>query len=144
MSADCCDSDHDCVPLLARGCDAGASLYIEGDELYAAMFDSIESAQRSVCLESYIFSDDEIGRRFAEALVRKASAGVRVRVLLDAEGCRSRCSKALVKHLRLGGVEVHVFRPWSWGSPRAYWRRDHRKWTEYPFETIGWLSRRWL
>ncbi len=127
MNADCCVRDHECLPPLERGCDAGTSFFTEGDDLYSDMLGSIESAQRSVCLESYIFSDDEIGRRFADVLARKASQGARVRVLLDAEGSRSRCSKRLLNQLRHRGVEVHVFRPWKWGSPRAYWRRDHRK-----------------
>jgi cardiolipin synthase len=118
---------HDCLPTLATGREADAILFTEGDELYAAMIDSIENAQHEIALESYLFADDEVGRRFADVLIKKVAAGVRVRLLLDAEGCRSRMSRKLARHLADSGVEVRRFRPWRWGSPGKYWQRDHRK-----------------
>ena len=69
---------HDCLPALATGREADAILYTEGDELYAAMNDSIETAQHEIGLESYLFADDEVGRSFANGLIKKAAAGVRV------------------------------------------------------------------
>ena len=41
-----------------------------GDEAFAAMLAAIEAAQEAVRLEPYIFSDDELGRRFRDALIR--------------------------------------------------------------------------
>jgi cardiolipin synthase len=118
---------HDCLPSLETGRDADAILYTEGDDLYAAMIDSIAIARHEVGLESYLFAEDEVGRRFADALVERAAAGIRVRLLLDAEGSRSRWSKRLARHLGDSGVEVRRFRPWRWGRLRRYWRRSHRK-----------------
>jgi len=60
--------DHDCTPALEPGCEAGAVLYTEGDDLYAAMIDSIARARHEINLESYLFADDEVGRRFADVL----------------------------------------------------------------------------
>src|SRR3989304_5086880 len=111
-------SPHDCLPSLPAGRAAGAFLYTEGDDLYAAMTDSIEAAQHEIGFESYLFADDEVGRRFADVLSERASAGVRVRLLLDAEGCRSRWSKRLARRLGDSGAEVRMFRPWRWGRLR--------------------------
>jgi cardiolipin synthase len=116
-----------CLPSLTTEGEAHAILYTEGDDLYAAMIDSIANARHEVGLESYLFADDEVGRRFADVLAKKASAGVRVRLLLDAEGSRSRWSKRLARRLRKSGVEVRRFRPWRWGRLRRYWQRSHRK-----------------
>ena len=91
------------------------------------MIDSIANARHEVGFESYLFADDEMGRRFADVLPKKASAGVHVRLLLDAEGSRSRWSKRLARRLSESGVEVRRFRPWRWGRLRRYWRRSHRK-----------------
>ena len=59
---------HDCPPSLIAGREVGAILYIEGDVLYAAMIDSIQSAQHQVDFESYLFADDDVGKRFADVL----------------------------------------------------------------------------
>ena len=44
---------------------------------------AINGAQRSIHLEMYIVHNDVIGRRFREALIERAKAGVAVRVLYD-------------------------------------------------------------
>jgi cardiolipin synthase len=41
-----------------------------GDEAFPAMLDAIAGAKISVRLETYIFADDDVGRRFQEALVQ--------------------------------------------------------------------------
>ncbi|VAW72464.1 hypothetical protein MNBD_GAMMA13-173 [hydrothermal vent metagenome] len=69
-------------------------LFIEGDVLYQSMLASIASAQRRIQLESYIFADDEVGKRFIDVLVERAQAGVDVRLLVPRKSdvkvvCRS-------------------------------------------------------
>src|SRR5580693_7377915 len=39
-----------------------------GDEIFPAMLAAIDGARRTVNMESYIFKDDQIGKRFADAL----------------------------------------------------------------------------
>ncbi|MGA9853435.1 MAG: phospholipase D-like domain-containing protein [Gammaproteobacteria bacterium] len=102
-------------------------LFIEGDELYAAMLDAIRGARHSIKLESYIFADDEIGRQFAAALGERARAGVQVLVNIDAAGSLFWASRRLEKALKRDGVEVHWFHRWSWRDPWRYNRRNHRK-----------------
>ena len=58
-------------------------LYSYGVELYEAMLEEIEKAERSIYLGTFIWKGDEVGRRFVEALEKKAREGVRVCVIFD-------------------------------------------------------------
>jgi cardiolipin synthase A/B len=102
-------------------------LFTEGDLLYEAMLASISTAQHQILLESYIFADDEIGRRFAAALIERAQRGIIVRVHLDAAGSLFWASHQLINRLRRNGVTVRWFHRWSWRHPWRYNRRNHRK-----------------
>jgi len=102
-------------------------LYTEGDDLYRDMLADIARARREVCLETYVFGDDAVGRRFARALAERAEAGVRVRLLVDAFGSLGGLSRGLESELRAAGVRVRRFHRWQWQDPLRYNRRDHRK-----------------
>ncbi len=102
-------------------------LFTEGDRLFEAMLAAIDSAQKQVWLETYIFADDEIGRRFAEALVARARAGVEVRLQADAVGSLFQFHHFLGREFDAAGVQVHFFHRWHWREPLRYNRRDHRK-----------------
>ncbi len=115
-----------CVPSLARGHDA-LEAFSEGDRLYAAMLASIADARTRLSLESYIFADDEVGWRFAEALARRAREGVDVRLHLDAAGWLVWGSTRLARFLRASPIRVRWFHRWSWREPLRYNRRNHRK-----------------
>src|SRR5437867_8296184 len=52
-------------------------------ENYPAWLEAIGGARRCVHFESYIVHADEVGERFAEALIGKASQGVPVRLVYD-------------------------------------------------------------
>lgn len=59
-----------------------------GDLCYDSMIETIDLAKTWVLLETYIFDDDSVGRRFVERLAAASERGVAVRVLLDAIGSR--------------------------------------------------------
>ena len=50
------------------------------------MFAAIRAARDSINFETYIFEDDEVGRRFADALVDKQRQGVQVNLIYDSVG----------------------------------------------------------
>ncbi|MGW8309786.1 MAG: phospholipase D-like domain-containing protein [Thiogranum sp.] len=102
-------------------------LFTEGDVLYEAMLASIGEARNHVLLESYIFADDEVGHRFADALVAAAGRGVIVRLHLDAAGSLFWHTRRLSKRLRHGGLRLRWFHRWDWHHPWRYNRRNHRK-----------------
>ncbi len=100
-----------------------------GREFFPALTAAIESAQREIWLETYIFADDDVGSAIAEALVRAAQRRVAVRVLVDGWGARHYLSKRLERRLRHGRVTLMKYRPevapWQFRFHRL--RRLHRK-----------------
>ena len=102
-------------------------LYTEGDCLFESMLAAIGSAKEHVWMETYIFADDEVGRRFAQALSDRARAGVQVRLLVDALGSLFQFYQSMGTELEQSGVTVRHFHRWYWREPYRYNRRDHRK-----------------
>jgi cardiolipin synthase len=100
---------------------------VEGGETFAAMLAAIESAERFIHLETYIFNDDKVGIAFGNALVAKARAGVAVRIIVDALGTWQ-TSAGFFGDLRDAGAQVHEFAPLvPWRRLGRAWQRDHRK-----------------
>lgn len=83
-------------------------VYADGQSLLQEMLRAIYQAQHHIHLEFYIFEDDAVGRLVSDALVDRARAGVRVRVLYDDVGCW-RVPDCFFRRLRAGGVEVFPF-----------------------------------
>jgi cardiolipin synthase A/B len=94
-------------------------------ENFPAWLEAINGARKHIYFESYIFSDDEVGRQFVDALVERAAAGVKVRVLYDWLGTWG--SRRLWPALRQAGGEVRCFNPPRLDSPFGWLSRDHRK-----------------
>jgi cardiolipin synthase A/B len=100
---------------------------VSGAETFPAMLRAIAAAKRSVCLETYIIEDDKTGARFAAALIERAAAGVKCRLLFDAVGGFG-VSAAFLTTLTDAGVEVVQFHPIApWRQRWNLARRDHRK-----------------
>lgn len=96
-------------------------------ENYPAWLDAIRHAQHTIHFESYIIHEDAQGRLFADALVERARAGVRVRVIYDWLGALTATSNRFWRELRKAGVEVRCFNPPRFDSLFAWFGRDHRK-----------------
>jgi cardiolipin synthase len=106
-----------------------ATLLRDGPASYQAMFDAVAAAKDHVNVEFYIIEDDEIGRRFGDALLRKSAEGVAVNLIYDSVGS-NHGSAEFFDRLRKGGVNVLEFNPVNPLRARGAWRannRDHRK-----------------
>lgn len=57
-----------------------------GEEVFPAMLEAIECAQRSVFMATYIMETNRSGREFIEAFARAAGRGADVRVMIDGIG----------------------------------------------------------
>ncbi len=105
-------------------------LLIDGRQTFDRMLKTIADAQRYIHLETYIWEPDSVGSKFADALCRKAQAGVRTRVIVDGIGGAS-LPWDFLERLKDSRVEVVVYRPLSgvanWNRLRHIHRRDHRK-----------------
>jgi cardiolipin synthase A/B len=102
------------------------ALLKNGPDTYDDWLAAIARAERWVHLDNYIFANDEIGNRFAEALSAKAAAGVCVRVLHDWFGCLD-VPRSFWRGMREAGVQVEAVNPPASGPPLGAIRRDHRK-----------------
>jgi cardiolipin synthase len=58
-------------------------LYPYGVQLYEAMLEEIERAEHKIFIGTFIWKGDEVGRRFVDALARRAREGVEVCVIFD-------------------------------------------------------------
>jgi cardiolipin synthase A/B len=54
-----------------------------GDEIFPAMLRAIRAAQFTINFETYIYWSGRTGEEFAQALVERARAGVKVHLMLD-------------------------------------------------------------
>ncbi len=109
--------------------DSRADLLIDGPATYAAMHEAISQATRYVYLETYIFADDEVGQKFAVALMEKVAAGVAVRIIYDSIGSFG-SSEDFFERMTEAGVkliEYHSLNPIDGGNPLDANHRDHRK-----------------
>ncbi|MGW7199645.1 phospholipase D-like domain-containing protein [Streptomyces chryseus] len=97
-----------------------------GDEIFAAMLEGIRSARHTVDMMTFVYWKGDIARQFAEALAERASAGVRVRLLLDGFGSRLIETDQL-DTMERAGVQVMWFRKPLRLSPFKQNHRCHRK-----------------
>lgn len=102
-------------------------LLVDGDEFFTTVLKQIQSATRYVYAEFYIIRDDDIGNRFADAIIERARAGVTVRLLYDEVGCLRLSSSYLVRLVE-AGVDIHTFNTrQGWVNRFQINFRNHRK-----------------
>jgi cardiolipin synthase len=104
------------------------TLLQNGEAYFPAIEAALDRAAHEIYLESYIFKNDNTGRRIAEALRRAALRGVKTHMLIDGFGSNS-LPKTMVDYLKASGVRVLKFRPKisPWSLRRRRLRRLHRK-----------------
>ncbi len=105
------------------------TLLQDGPATYQAMLAAIRGAERHIDLETYIIEDDEVGNRFADALIEKQSRGVQVSLLYDSVGSMN-TPKAFFQRLADSGVKVLEYNPINPLTATKGWdvnQRDHRK-----------------
>jgi cardiolipin synthase A/B len=99
-----------------------------GSQAFPAWLAAIEAARTRISMEMYIFADDRVGRRVADALSQAARRGVAVRLLYDSVGCRH-SSSSFFEAMRQAGASVVPYHPYHLWRPH-FWtllRRNHRK-----------------
>ncbi|PKM90742.1 MAG: cardiolipin synthase [Firmicutes bacterium HGW-Firmicutes-12] len=99
----------------------------DGEQIFSAMVEAMESAKKLIHLETYILRSDNIGTRIIEILLRKAAEGVDVRVIYDGLGSRN-LGEGYLQSLRDAGVNIRPFFPvrFSFLHNRINYR-NHRK-----------------
>ncbi len=101
----------------------------DGPATYEAMLSAIANARDHVNMETYILDDDEVGQRFAQALINKQLQGVQVNLIHDSVGTLN-TPPAFFERLQASGIRVLEFNPINPLQSRKVWElneRDHRK-----------------
>lgn len=106
------------------------ALLRDGLQAFPAMLAAIAAARSTICFETYILKDDDLGLRFLGALMERARAGVEVLLMFDYWG--SEVADESLRELRDAGVKLLIFRPFRYlGSfslaLSKVSRRNHRK-----------------
>lgn len=103
-----------------------AKLIAAGRAYFDRMEELIDSARERVHLQVYIFADDRTGTRIGEALVRAATRGAQVYLMVDGFASAA-ISSDLVARLARAGGHFRAFEP-LFSSRRWYFgRRMHHK-----------------
>jgi cardiolipin synthase len=104
------------------------TLLQSGAQYFPALERSLEQARSEIYLETYIFADDQTGRRIAAALCRASQRGLQVHVLVDGFGAQDMAAP-LRQSMLDAGVALLVYRrkisPLTLRRHRL--RRMHRK-----------------
>ena len=101
----------------------------DGPSTYQAMIAAIGAARDHINMETYIFEDDDVGQRFAAALIAKQTQGVQVNVIRDSVGTLG-TPTVFFTRLADAGIKVLEFNPVNLLTAKAGWdvnQRDHRK-----------------
>ncbi len=102
-------------------------IYDYGHDLYKSMLSAIDSAQKSIYLETYIWKDDRVGQKFKQKLIHKANQGVDVYVIFD-----SFANIVVPRKFKVFPKNIHTLKYQSFNKlwyifdPRRY-ALDHRK-----------------
>lgn len=101
----------------------------DGPATFQAMYAAILAARDHINMETYILDDDEVGQRFAQALIDKQRQGVQVNLIRDSVGTIG-TAEAFLKQLTDNGIKVLEFNPVNPLVAQKHWelnQRDHRK-----------------
>ncbi len=114
--------------LLGPGIIGGnkAGELLNGDQIFPEMLGAIKSAKKTITFETYIYWSGDIGKQFADALVERAKAGVKVHMLVDWVGS-AKMDDSLLDEMRSAGVDIRKFHKLAWYEFGKLNNRTHRK-----------------
>jgi cardiolipin synthase len=93
---------------------------------FKTIFDAVKGAEKFICLQFYIFKNDETGIALSDLLKQKSRDGVKVYVLYDHFGSLG-TPRSFWKDMNKAGVKIRASHPFKWTAPFHYVHRDHRK-----------------
>jgi cardiolipin synthase len=93
---------------------------------FQTIFDAVKNAEKFICLQFYIFKNDETGITLSKLLKQKSRKGVKVYILYDHFGSFG-TPRSFWKDMSLAGIKIRASHPFKWTAPFHYVHRDHRK-----------------
>jgi cardiolipin synthase len=98
----------------------------ENGAFFDALLDDIAAARQTVHFETFLWKEGILGQRMADAFSARARAGVKVRLVLDANGCK-KMGKAVRQQMKDAGCQLAIYHPWRLRNIGVLTERDHRK-----------------
>ena len=98
-----------------------------GEKKFEAMLSELEKAEKYIFMEYFIVEEGYMWGRILDVLLRKAAAGVEVRVMYDGMCEMSTLPAGYFKLLRSKGIKAKAFSPIKPVVSSHYNYRDHRK-----------------
>ncbi len=98
----------------------------KGNDSFQTIFDAVSQAEKFVCLQFYIFKNDETGAALSQLLKKKRREGVSVYILYDHFGSLG-TPRSFWREMRKEGIQIRASHPFKWTAPLNYVHRDHRK-----------------
>lgn len=106
---------------------AGMEYFELGENFFDSLKKDLESAKEYILLEFFILSKGKLWNDILDILKKKASEGVKVKIIIDSLGCLKSKPKNLKEDLEALGIEIRVFNPPSPIISGYINYRDHRK-----------------
>lgn len=97
-----------------------------GDAIFPAMLAAIRGAKQSITVENFIFRSGKLSEQLVGALSERATAGVKVHVIVDAMGS-IKLDDAEVNKMKGAGVDFVKYNQTKWHKLLRVNHRDHRK-----------------
>lgn len=85
-------------------------IYTSGYDFFPSLLMEIGKAEHHIHIDTFIISNDPLGRLIADALVDKARQGIEVRLIYDDVGSW-RTPNSFFTRMRNEGIEVYAFMP---------------------------------
>lgn len=109
------------------------TVYTEGPDAFAAMFDAIQKAEKKVWMDTYILKYDAIGKKTIQLLTDAAKRGCEVILIVDGLGSFSLLAgrKIFMSEFIAAGGTFIEFNPllkfWNRKKGHSLLLRNHRK-----------------
>jgi cardiolipin synthase A/B len=101
-------------------------VFTDGAAMFNRLYQDIENAQKSICLEYFIFKNDISGTKFMNLLCQKSREGVDIKLLYDDLGSLLTPTR-FFRQLDAAGGCTHAFFQIRLGLPLTINFRNHRK-----------------
>ncbi len=122
LSAYLCNTG--CFPLFGH---TAVTYFPSGEDKFAAMLEELEKAEKFIFMEYFIVEEGYMWGKILDVLIRKAKAGVDVRVMYDGMCEMSTLPADYRKLLEKKGIRAKSFSPIRPILSSQYNYRDHRK-----------------
>lgn len=104
-----------------------AEYFPVGEDFFKSLVSSLNSAEKYIFMEFFIIKEGVIWQEILDILIKKAAAGVDVRLLYDGTNAVLNLPYGYAKKLKKQGIKCKMYSPLRPFFSTRYNNRDHRK-----------------